>query len=524
MRSPSVRRVFVREISLLLSATGVVYACSGTAEVSKRRESNAGGTAGDGSGGSANSSAAGNGGSGNVINPTKGGSGGKGNAMGGTSGSSARGGSSGGDEEGGFGDVPSFGGFPDVTFDYEPDKGGQGGACATETGQAELVKRPMDVIISIDNSLSMQGEIQAVQARINTDFANIIAASGIDYHVILVSRYGNVYKLYDASTMAGAGDSAYSVCIGQPLSSLTCPIDVNAPVAPIANNPPRFYHHSTDISSHNTWCALLKSYQTTDPITTHPRAGFVPIAPNGWKDFVRQEAYKVFIAITDDSPTTGECPGFTPPLSNDLAGATAFDAALRTLDPAQFETAGGERNYAWYSIVGMYADKAVNKAVLTPADAVSTQCCRANGMAQPNCQGTTGQAFGDSSNPGQGYQELSRLTGGLRYPSCYNDNFDDIFNKIAEGVIAGAKASCVYDVPDPAHGIVDVNQTKVSYKPGSGDQVPLPRRSSESACASNEGFYYSSDFKQINLCPATCSVVQADPNAKVALDFGCLGS
>jgi hypothetical protein len=517
MRSHSVRRVFVREVSLLLTATGVVYACSGTADVSTRRESNTGGTAGDGSGGSANSSAAGNGGSGNVINPGKGGSGGKGNAAGGTGGSSARGGSSGGDEEGGFGDAPSFGGFPDVTFDYEPDKGGQGGACATETGQATLVKRPMDVIISIDNSKSMQGEIQAVQARINSDFATIIGGSGIDYRVIMVSRYGNVFiENYDKGS---AAESAFSICIGGPLSSLTCPDNSAAATAPVANSA-RFYHHSTDISSHNMWCALLDSYDTTDPISTHGRAGWVPVAPSGWKQFLRPEAYKVFIGITNDRPSASECAGLT----DDLAGATAFDTALRALDPVEFQTGAGERNYTWYSIVGMHADKAVNNAVLSPTDPVGTQCCRAAGTPQANCQGTTGSAFADSAYPGVGYQQLSIMTGGLRYPSCYNDDFNDIFKKIAEGVIEGAKTSCVYDVPDPAHGIVDVDQTKVSYQPGSGAQVPLLRRSSESACASNAGFYYSSDFKQINLCPATCTVIQADPQAKVAIDFGCLGS
>jgi len=523
MRGLRVRRVLVRELPLVAALSGVVYACSGTADVATRRNGvGSGGSSADGSGGTANSSGTGTGGSGNAIN--LGGKGGKaGSASGGTSsgGSSAQGGS-GNDEQGGFGDAPSFGGFPDVTFDYEPETGGQGGACATETGQATLVKRPMDVIISIDNSLSMQGEIQAVQARINTDFANIIAASGIDYHVILVSRYGNVFKLYDDSSMAnnGAADSAYSVCIGQPLSSLTCPTSASGTVSPVANNPPRFFHHSTDISSHNTWCALLDSYETADPISTHGRAGWVPVAPNGWKDFVRPDAYKVFIAITDDSPSSGECPG----LSNDLAGATAFDTALRTLDPAQFETAAGERNYTWYSIVGMYADKGVNNAVLTPASPVETRCCKADGTAQGMCQGTTGQALMNSSNPGQGFQELSIMTGGLRYPSCYNDNFDDIFNAIAEGVIEGAKASCVYDVPESDSGIVDVNQTKVSYEPGSGGDVPLPHRASETACGTDAGFYYSDGEQKINLCPATCTVVQADPLAKVALDFGCLGS
>jgi len=516
MRRFTVRRIFVRELPLVTALSGVIYACSGTANVSIPRDGvGSGGTAADGSGGTANTSATGTGGGGNAIN--FGGKDGKGGSA--TGGASARGGSSfAGEEQGGFGDAPSFGGYPDVTFDYEPDQGGQGGACATETGQATLVKRPMDVIISIDNSASMQGEIQAVQARINTDFANIINASGIDYRVILVSRYGNVFiNNYDGGA---AGDSAFSVCLGAPLSSLSCPANQNAATPAIANTPPRFYHHSTDISSHNMWCALTSSYGTSDPISTHGRAGWVPVAPNGWKDFLRADAYKVFIGITDDRPDSGECPGFT----NNLAGATAFDTALRALDPAQFQTATGDRNYTWYSIVGMHADKA--DAVLEPSDPVNHQCCRASGTPQTNCQGTMGSAFSDSAFPGEGYQELSIMTGGLRYPSCYNDNFDAIFNAIAQGVIEGAKASCVYDVPEPAHGIVDDNQTKVSYKPGSGAEVPLPRRSSEAACSTDAGFYYSGsgDDKQINLCPATCSVVQADPLAKVAIDFGCLGS
>jgi len=54
--------------------------------------------------------------------------------------------------------------------------------------------------------------------------------------------------------------------------------------------------------------------------------------------------------------------------------------------------------------------------------------------------------------------------------------------------------------------------------------APWRRTSKDESCAANEGFYYSDDEKQINLCPATCTVVQGDPAAKVAIDFGCLGS
>ena len=120
MRSFTVRRALVRELPLVAVLSGVVYACSGTANVSMPRDGvGTGGSAADGSGGTGNTSAAGAGGSGNAINL-----GGKSSGKGGsaTGGSTAQGGSSAaGDEQGGFGDEPSFGGFPDVTFDYEPD-------------------------------------------------------------------------------------------------------------------------------------------------------------------------------------------------------------------------------------------------------------------------------------------------------------------------------------------------------------------------------------------------------------------
>jgi hypothetical protein len=515
------RQRLARHFPLGALLLGVAYACSGTANVTARPDGIAAaaadaGSDGGPSGGSAGRDTGGTGGGISIGGKTGGGKGGKGSAANG--GSSAQGGNG----EGGFADDTGFGGLPDVTFTYDPELGGQGGACESVTGEATLRKRPMDVIVSIDNSASMGGEIIEVQARINDNFAQILESSEIDYRVILVSRYGNVFdNNYDGGD---ASDSSYSVCIGNtsgnPLSTLDCPTTEADTTPVLVNNPGTFYHHSTDIGSHNMWCQLLDSYDTSDPISANGRAGWSPVAPNGWRDFVRSDAYKVFIAITDDEPTaTGSlsCPGAT----SDLAGATAFDTALRALDPAQFETAAGARNYTWYSIVGMHGTADVP---LLTSDPVETRCCRANGTPQTNCQGTTGNQFGDAAYPGVGYQELSIMTGGLRYPSCYTSSFDSIFNKIAEGVIEGASVSCVYDVPTPDHGIVDFDETKVSYRPSTGGAVPLPRFGTDVECGSNQGFYFSAANTKINLCPATCTTVQSDAGTKVAIDFGCLGS
>lgn len=501
---------------------GVVYACSGTADVTTRRGGITGGDAGEGGTGGSSGGKGGKGGGGGTI-VTTGGTGAHG-GKGGRGGSSARGGSSqGGESEGGFGNDFSIAGLPDINFTYDPATGGEGGACASETGEAKPRKRPMDVIVAIDNSESMAGEIQQVQARINGDFAAILDKSAIDYRVIVVSRYGNVFVHNQDG--GSASDSAYAICIGAPLSTLTCPANATDPTPAVANNPPKFYQHSTDIGSNDLWCRLMDAYHTTDPYP-HARTNWKPVAPNGWSAFVRKEAYKVFVAITDDSPTRASGTGCPSLLSgnDEQAWATQFDTALRALDPAEFQTAAGDRNYVWYSIVGFAGNATTNPSPLTPSDPVETRCCRGNGGIQTTCQGTTGSQLQDSAEPGLGYQYLSILTGGLRYPSCYNSNFNDIFNKIAEGVIEQAQASCEYDVPKPSHGIVDFDQTRVSYKPGSGASTTLTRHASESDCGSSEGFYYTPDFTKIELCATTCNAVKGDPNVKVSIDFGCLGS
>ncbi|HTM46509.1 MAG TPA: hypothetical protein VL137_16230, partial [Polyangiaceae bacterium] len=170
-------------------------------------------------------------------------------------------GDGGGDDAGAFGRHD----YPDATFDYTPPIESTD-ACAAVQAGATLSKRPVDIIISIDNSGSMAGEIQAVIDRINVDFAQIIENSGIDYRVIMVSRYGDLNFTL--------GDTNFSVCIGPPLGNANCPTNP----APALVNTARFFHHSTDIGSYNMWCRLLESYVTTDEYP-ESRAGWTPLAP-----------------------------------------------------------------------------------------------------------------------------------------------------------------------------------------------------------------------------------------------------
>ena len=511
-----VNKLASQYIPLGLSLLSAIYACSGTPDVVN------GGIGDDGQGGEGAANTGGKGGS--SGSDGKGGSaipiGGKGGSTG-KGGTTGKGGGTGdaGAENGGTGGTIIDAGLPDVTFTYDASVGGEGGACAAVQGEATLVKRPMDIIISIDNSGSMEGEIQAVVDRINDDFAAIIEASEIDYRVIMVSRYGAIDFDDDVTN--------FGVCIGPPLGNASCPSEPS----PELMNTSRFFHHSTDIGSRDMWCKLLRAYTEPDEIPANEeRNGWNEVAPNGWQDWLREDAYKVFIGITDDAPglnsggTNQNCRttpgGVNDPggLADSLAGAQTFDRAIRELDPDQFgaydaEDPAANRNYAWYSIVGMREKPEPDATVpYEPTEDIVMDRC------------TNGGGNDDGVRAGIGYQELSRMTGGLRYSNCLNDDFDAIFNAIAEGVIEGARASCEYDVPVPTGGIIDPEQTQVAYIPGAGATVSLPRADSEADCDANGGFYFSAGLDQIFLCPATCSVVQADLDARVSIDFGCLGS
>jgi len=233
-------------------------------------------------------------------------------------------------------------------------------------------------------------------------------------------------------------------------------------------------------------------------------------APNGWSQWLRPEALKVFVEITDDDVSCTTY-GYDFKDNNTVAGGTAaaaaFDSALLALSPEQFGTAA-QRNYVWHSIVAMKANNPSTSAWL-PSSPVTTATC------------TPG-----SEGPGTGYQALSVLTGGLRYPTCLNANFDAIFNAIAVDVVEKSAAACEYALPAD-QSAYDPNQTNVVYNSTSGGQdisTELTRVADASACTANAWYYDDPlDPTKITLCPNTCAAVQDDATARVWVEFGCPG-
>lgn len=324
---------------------------------------------------------------------------------------------------------------------------------------ANLDKKPVDVIMIIDNSGSMTDEIVSVQDNVNTNFASIIGSSGLDYRIILISRHGSA-------------SGAQSVCIGAPLSgNPTC-----APPPASPTNGPRFFHYSTEIGSTNSLRRIIASYNAP---------GTEGTGPMGWSGWLRDNAYRTFVEITDDNET-----GIT---------AAQFEQQLTALMPARFGTVQN-RNYVFHSIVGVAA-KANPSEAYQPNEAVVNSKCMS------------------AVNPGMTYQDLSRATGGLRFQMCEPNRYDTVFRQVAQGVIASAQVSCDFTIPPLPGGFTAANRIFVTYTPGNGGaQEQFTQVANAGACAANS-FYVLNG--RVIFCPQTCTAVRMDPMARVAVRFTC---
>jgi hypothetical protein len=334
--------------------------------------------------------------------------------------------------------------------------GGVAGQCGAIKAEASLGKKPVDIIVVIDNSGSMQQEIIGVEKNINSSFSDIIRNSGLDYRVILLSEFGD----------SSDGDRAHrKICVSAPLSG-----NVACPPMPgqMTMNSANFFHYSTFIDSTDSFSKILNTYKN-------------------WNQWLRPDAFKVFIEITDD---------------NERMSAQSFEAALFKLSPAQFGTSAATRNYLMHAITGL-ADKAVKTDAYLPNEPVVPSGSKCS----------TGQ------NSGISYQNLAILTGGLRFPVCAPDNYNVIFKRVAEGIVAGAQVACEFAIPKPPAGTNPGNKVIVNYTPGSGGAVQSFESITDKTKCGPGKFYVESE--KVYFCSETCNAVKADPAAKVEVIFTC---
>ena len=349
------------------------------------------------------------------------------------------GGDDSGIDDGGLTD--SSGPFFDVSLDTNVDDAALNAATACATPKAEAIKPPVDIIMIVDQSGSMDKEIANIKANINK-LSDFLTGTGLDYRVVMIGTKGT---------------STYQLCVPPPLG-------VGAPTCD--SNPPLLRVVNRNVQS---WDALKIALETYDS---------APGTATAWADFLRKDAFKVFVPVTDDnSQGTGN------------PNATTFDTQLLAKPGGQFGTAE-KRNYAVYPICG---------APAYPAES-------------PKC--------GTAVNTGATYVELAKLTNGKWFPVC-ETNYGPIFVEMGKSI--ATRVACEFTVPPPPEGEkLDPDKVNVSYTPGTGGSTEEILKDESKPCESGaNGWQYNAEKTKIFLCGDACKKVQADLGAKVDVNFGC---
>jgi hypothetical protein len=389
---------------------------------------------------------------------------------------------------------------------------GSGGSCADAVVKADVTVKPVDVIFMIDVSGSMSEEINGIEKNINQNFAQIIGKSGIDYRIILLADHG---------------PGQFEVCIEEPLSTIPqggCA--TISPSTPPGNKKGKFYHYSlaNKMQSTDSICHMLNS------LVGNLKDDF-SLAPLGWIDWLRPEAYKAFVIITDDrmsctwtgvNPAYSFSEGFANSPAQAKSAAFDVDQALTVGWPKLFGTAQ-KRNYAFYSLVGI-ANKNVAHDIDMPSNFIAPNAKPLDAFLPTDA--ATKDKCSTAVNSGLAYQYLSKDTGGLRFPLCELNGYDVIFNAIASGVVAGATVPCEFPVPKPKdpNKKLDYKTVSVLYTPTKGSVQTFSQIADANACgAAKDKFYIDTMKDMIYLCPEACKLVKTDAMAKVEVKIECGG-
>jgi hypothetical protein len=196
---------------------------------------------------------------------------------------------------------------------------------------------------------------------------------------------------------------------------------------------------------------------------------------------------KVFLQMTDDD--------------SDLS-ADEFLTGITSLDPEAFG-AGEAPDFVFHSVVGLLQKPE------------PTEPYAAEELLQPEpC--LDGQFTVASA--GEAYQELSRVTGGLRFPLCEIESYDEVFRQIAGDVIVSGGLACDFPLPAaPDDRQVDPDHVGVTLRSGAVARSLGQAITSEDCGA--DAFFLAEG--RVQLCPEACAIVQADADAQVDVLLAC---
>lgn len=358
-------------------------------------------------------------------------------------------------------------------------------------GSDELVPRPVDIIIAIDESASMGQETAEVRENINSHLTDILEESGIDYQVILIHS---------------------SICVDPPLGNAAdC----------LADNPPRLVRVPHFVNSSDALTIILKTFEGYKKAAN--TCNFTYLPEMEWGNKLRPKAWKVFLVISDDDPSTfdcqtatdicetncsgcandcaGWCPMFQCPTYADHPaawGGSTFPEELANLPGEQFGYLQ-KRQWVFHAIVGV--DQPYGPG--DPVTAIDNIC---------NFSGNTAMTSGVE------YQKLAVLTGGLRHPSCSAD-YSPVFDEIAGTIVP---LVCSYNVESTSVGEIDPNKTNVTFDPMDGTgEVTIPMDDSTPCDDGADGWQWNDDYTIITLCGGACDRVKATAQGRVSIVVGC---
>jgi hypothetical protein len=340
--------------------------------------------------------------------------------------------------------------------------------CAVQHIPLRSTRRSIDIIVVLDNSVSMALELDAVERSINRNFASVLDEKGADYRVILLSRHRNAARHQSESAET-------AICITQPLSALdTCP----------AQRPgltPRFFHYAVDIDSTDSLARIIETLDEPDPLYHATEVG--------WREWLRAGSRKIFLEFSDD---------------DSLDNGRDFTRRLMSRAPEHFGTDVDRPDFVFHSIIGV-AERAPAGTAYEPDEPLVTDRCAKNGGLAPSS--------------GQTYQGLSRASGGLRYPLCALDDYGAIFEDIARDGVRRSGLACSFDVPNaPAGKRLDTERIQLMRGYAGDDGAALVRVDTLDGCHA-DAFYIEDDRSE--LCPDLCEQLTDVPSSTVSAEFDC---
>jgi von Willebrand factor type A domain len=304
---------------------------------------------------------------------------------------------------------------------------------------------------------------------------------------------------------------------------------------------------SGSMADNNKWDNVQKAFAGTAPLFNDgffedPNAGAIGVALRFWPDEYDFQNPNPPIACNDavdfncGPAVVAACE--TPEVDVGLLSdpmqvkklVDTFQAHMPTgSTPTSAAIDGATKWAAKYMVAKNHTEQAV-VVIVTDGDPTTcnTDITYIAGLADKAFQGAGVLTFAvglDGSEP----QIMNQIAQGGHTGQAFmigNGNAaQDLLNAIKK--IQAASVSCSFTMPVPPDpkDMIDLNQVFVNYTPGNGGMKQTFDQVANSAlCGAAGGWYYDNPTMPttINLCPATCTQVQADNMAKVEIFLGCI--